>query len=332
MLADLNTKSHPHSRLATLRKMWSIERIEQPETEAKESETEPERVKVKMIRIKPISAPMLDEEEEDDPTREIKEKGYILGAKGNQSETNFLQKLKTIVSQENTLERDYEEAIKKVPKTGMSEIEDILWKTIDVEREKVKLYETAYIQEKMLRMRAVHELRKHEERVFGELNDIPEGLEECRPIFTVPNTPQIEKSDDEAPPCWRESEDGTPQPRTPDDVQRRFDVGSARTLDDLQDRSPRPKRIKTPSQDSDESSGGAGRTKEKFTVPDIVKRYKQEKDREIESSSHSWSRPRINMIRVSPKNEEDESQPKTPEVEERRLAQPSTPNPPEDEE
>ena len=34
-LADLNTQSHPHSRLATLRKMWSIERIEQSETETK---------------------------------------------------------------------------------------------------------------------------------------------------------------------------------------------------------------------------------------------------------------------------------------------------------
>jgi hypothetical protein len=273
MLADLNTKSHPHSRLATLRKMWSIERIEQPENEVKESETEPERIKVKMIQVKPTSASKLDVEEEDDPTREIKEVGYILGAKANQSETCFLQRLKRIVSKETTLEKEYEEAIKKVPKTGMSEIEDILWRTIDTEREKVKLYETAYIQEKILRMRAVHNLRKHEGRVFGELTDIPEGLEEGQPIFTVPNTPQelFEKSDDEAPPYWRESDDGTPQPRTPEDVQRRFDVGSARTTDDLQDRSPRPKRIKTPSQDSDESSGGAGRTTEKFKVPDIVK-------------------------------------------------------------
>ena len=70
-----------------------------------------------------------------------------MGAKANQSETCFLQRLKTIVSKENTLEKEYEEAIKKVPKTGMSEIEDILWKTIDVEREKVKLYENAYINE-----------------------------------------------------------------------------------------------------------------------------------------------------------------------------------------
>ena len=36
------------------------------------------------------------------------------------------------------------------------------------------------------------------------------------------------------------------------------------------------------------------------------------------------------MIRVSPKDEEDDNQPKKSEVEERRLAQPSTPKPPED--
>ena len=130
-----------------------------------------------------------------------------------------------------------------------------------------------YIEEKYLRLRAVNELRKHEERVFGELTDIPEGINESEPILTVPNTPRLERSDDEAPCYWRESEDGTPQPRTPEEaIQRRFDVGIARTIEDLQDRSPRPKRIKTPSQDSDESSGGAGGGTEKFTVPDIVKR------------------------------------------------------------
>ena len=117
MLADLNAKSHPHSRLATLRKMWSIERIEQPETETKESENEPERVEVKMIQIKPTSAPMLDvEEEEDDPTREFKEIGYIWGAKANQSETCFLQKLKTIVSKESILEKEYEKQSRKFRK------------------------------------------------------------------------------------------------------------------------------------------------------------------------------------------------------------------------
>ena len=52
-------------------------------------------------------------------------------------------------------------------------------------------------------------------------------------------------------------------------------------------------------------------------TPEIVKRYKQEKDQtQLSSSSHSWSRPRINMIRFVPKNEdeEDRNQPKTPEI------------------
>ena len=40
----------------------------------------------------------------------------------------------------------------------MSEIEDILWRQIDIERNKVKVYETAYIQEKYLRLRAINEL------------------------------------------------------------------------------------------------------------------------------------------------------------------------------
>ena len=37
-----------------------------------------------------------------------------------------------------------------------------------LKRNKVKAYETAYIQEKFLKLRAVNELRKHEERMFGE--------------------------------------------------------------------------------------------------------------------------------------------------------------------
>jgi hypothetical protein len=84
---------------------------------------EPERVNVKMMKIKPITAPssgssMLDVDEEDDPTREIKEVGYILGAQANQSETNFRQKMKKIDDQETILEKQYKEASQKAPKTG----------------------------------------------------------------------------------------------------------------------------------------------------------------------------------------------------------------------
>jgi hypothetical protein len=192
---------------------------------------------------------------------------------------------------------------KRTSKEGISDIEGILWKQIDLEREKIKAYEAAYIQEKCLRRQAVTELRKYEERMFGELTDIPEGIKEGESILMVPKTPEKEgtKQDEDAPLQWREDEKGPPQPRTPEKtLQRRYDAGPARTIEDLQDRSPRPKRAKTPSQESDESSGGVGGEKERFTVPEIVKRYKQEKDQTFEGSSHSWSRPRINMIRFCP--------------------------------
>ena len=102
--------------------------------------------------------------------------------------------------------------------------------------------------------------------MFGDLTDIPDGIKEGESILTVPNTPRIERtrSDEDAPWYWRESEEGPPQPRTPEEaIQRRYDAGIARTIEDLQDQSQRPKRIKTPPQDSDESSGGVGGEKKK---------------------------------------------------------------------
>ena len=160
------------------------------------------------------------------------------------------------------------------------------------------------------------------------MTDIPEGLQEGESILTVPNTPEeslvkhgYTKPDENAPWYWREGEEGPPQPRTPEEaLQRRYSAGIARTIEDLQDQSPRPKRIKTPPQDSDESSGGVGGDKEKFTVPEIVKRYKSEKDQSSERSSHSWTKPRINMIRFSSKEEQGEE-------EERLPPQPRTPEP-----
>ena len=95
--------------------------------------------------------------------------------------------------------------------------------------------------------------------MFGELTDIPDGIKEGESILTVPNTPRIEctRLDEDAPWYWRESEEGPPQPRTPEEaIQRRYDAGIARTIEDQRDQRPRPKRIKTPPQDSDESSGG----------------------------------------------------------------------------
>ena len=54
MLADLNTKSHPQARLSSLRRMWSIEKINQEDQNEGEvsSEGETPKIQVKMIRIK----------------------------------------------------------------------------------------------------------------------------------------------------------------------------------------------------------------------------------------------------------------------------------------
>ena len=83
-----------------------------------------------------------------------------MGAKANQSEINFLHTILEIEKTGKALEREYEEVNKRTSKEGNSEIESILWRRIDIEREKVKAYEKAYNQEKYLRMKAVHELRK----------------------------------------------------------------------------------------------------------------------------------------------------------------------------
>jgi hypothetical protein len=151
-LADLNTKSHPHSRLAALRKIWSIERIDQ--TEERSSDSDAHKTKAKMIRIKPTIAPMNVDEEEENPNRQNHEEhGYRTGARGDQSEINLLEHLRMIENTENALEKEYEEGTKRIAKVGDSEeIEDILWRQIDIERERVRTYEIAYVQEKLLRM------------------------------------------------------------------------------------------------------------------------------------------------------------------------------------
>jgi len=87
------------------------------------------------------------------------------------------------------------------------------------------------------------------------VTDIPKNLEEGESMLTVPPTPERDITKEDLPWYWKEEEVGPPQPRTPEEaIQRRYQAGIARTIEDLQDQSPRPKRIKTPPQDSDDSS------------------------------------------------------------------------------
>ena len=93
-----------------------------------------------MIRIKPSTAPMKVDEEGEDQHKKNQEHGYRIGARGNQSETDLLETLKKIEEKQTTLELAYERLAKQSPKPGDSEKEiDILWRQIEIEREKVKL-------------------------------------------------------------------------------------------------------------------------------------------------------------------------------------------------
>jgi hypothetical protein len=98
---------------------------------------------------------------------------------------------------------------------------DVLWRQIDLEREKVKAYARGYIVEKLWRMKAVRELRKHEKRLFGKVTGIPEGLKEGEKMFPEPTTPEecFEPKDpakEDLPWYWK-ADESEPQPRTPDD-------------------------------------------------------------------------------------------------------------------
>ena len=59
---------------------------------------------------------------------------------------------------------------------------------MEADRERVNAYERGYIREKLLRLKAVGELRKHEERLFGHIKPIGQTYEGAS-LFPVPMTP-----------------------------------------------------------------------------------------------------------------------------------------------
>ena len=119
-------------------------------------------------------------------------------------------------------------------------------------------YERGYIREKLLRQRAVAELRKHEEKVFGHINPIGQTYGSV-PSFPAPVTPERDFTKEELPSCWR-ADDEVPQPRTPNvpfdnillrlasKASSRREISSRESEHSERSQSPKPKRIKTPSQ------------------------------------------------------------------------------------
>jgi hypothetical protein len=134
MLADLSTKSHPHSRLAALRRMWSVECIEESESKEKVSEEEKPEVKVKMMRVKEPKVEMGVDEESHSREKLLEEKtleehGYKIGTRGNQCEADMNEVLRTIENRKIILEEDRTE-LTKDPCEHSPQIEAMLLKQI----------------------------------------------------------------------------------------------------------------------------------------------------------------------------------------------------------
>ena len=53
-----------------------------------------------------------------------------------------------------------------------TKVNEVVWKSIDLERERIRAYERAYLHEKSLRIKAVDALRRHEERLFGQVRPV----------------------------------------------------------------------------------------------------------------------------------------------------------------
>ena len=97
---------------------------------------------------------------------------------------------------------------------------------IRLEQKKVSIYERAYTEELLLRMRAVDYLRRHAKIKFGKVNDIKESREdEKEPLVSIPRTPEElftrDKTKEELPWYWREDYDERVPRTTPYEIRQR---------------------------------------------------------------------------------------------------------------
>ena len=115
-----------------------------------------------------------------------------------------------------------------------------------------------------MRKKAVAELRKHEERLLGQLNPIGQRYESVPP-FPVPMAPERDLTKEELPSWWK-ADDEVPQPRTPNvpfdnfllrlasEASSRGEISSRESEHSERSQSPKAKRIKTPSQSSEDEA------------------------------------------------------------------------------
>jgi hypothetical protein len=266
MLADLNTKSHPQARLIALRRMWSIEKMvldEVVDSPTESNEGEKPKLKIKMIRIK-------SGDQEEDQLEEI---GYKLGTRGNVCQTKLDEDLAQVEEEQKVIDTDYDQ-VQQTSKEVLSvdqvrniaeRFEGILMRQIRLEQRKASIYERAYTEELLLRVRAVEYLRRHEKTRFGKVNDITEMREgEKEPVMTIPGTPEElftrNKAKEELPWYWKEDDDAR-VPRTPPyEVYQQQTSSSSKDKDTIpedevsNDEGPMTKRVKTPPKDTEEES------------------------------------------------------------------------------
>ena len=191
MLADLSTKSHPQARLTSLRKMWSIEKMypdEVVESPTETNEEEKPKKRIKMIRTR----------KEGKGKDELEEIGYKLGSRANACVRKLDQDLAQLEEEEKVINDDYER-IKSISEGEMTveqstktaeEFEEVLMKQLRLEQKRTPVYERAYNEELLLRMRSVDYVRKHERIKFGSVKEIIDTEEyDIDPFRTIPKTP-----------------------------------------------------------------------------------------------------------------------------------------------
>jgi hypothetical protein len=225
---------------------------------------------------------------------------------------------------------------------GQSHVIQDVWTHVDFEKERVRAYERAYLHEKALRIKTVDALRKHEERLFGEVQPISSGYYGSMKGF-IPTTPPEETRRPKSP------DDGTLRPRTPDvkDQGQRTpmtrDVKEAYTHEEDSVLKTEKERI------SKMTWKEASEEDKKFFKPIVEARKRelelmnQEWDKKRSNSSSSSGgekikevevefKPRINMIRLmngkfDPEDEEEVEDPEAPKTPTPRTPEEEDPTP-----
>jgi hypothetical protein len=219
--------------------MWSIEKMYQDETVESTNETKEEdkhTIRVKMIRTR----------KEDKGNDELEEIGYKLGSRANACARKLDQDLAQIEEEEKVLNDEYER-VKNISEGEMTvelsmktaeDFEEVLMKQLRLEQKRTSVYERAYTEELLLRMRSVDYLRKHERIKFGSVKDIVDTEEyDIDPFMTIPKTPQDlldkDQTKEELPWYWRDEYDNK-VPRTPPYEIRDRPSSSSKDHDQLQ--------------------------------------------------------------------------------------------------